>query len=100
MSILLVTQDLGVVAQLAAEVIVMYMGRVVERASVRALLKKPRHPYTMGLIAATPSLAPVGGRLPLIPGSMPAAGDSTDGCPFHPRCSHAEPGRCNLGDPP
>jgi peptide/nickel transport system ATP-binding protein len=100
MALLLITHDLGVVAQMADEVLVMYLGRVVERGPVRTVLGKPRHPYSMGLLASLPSLTPVGQRLPSIPGAVPALGDIPAGCPFHPRCAHAEPGRCNTGGPP
>jgi|GEM_PF-129488 len=98
--ILLITHDVGVVAQMADDVLVMYLGKVVERAPARALLKKPRHPYTMGLLASLPSLSPLGKRLPSMPGAAPAASEIPPGCPFHPRCAHAELGRCNIGAPP
>jgi oligopeptide/dipeptide ABC transporter ATP-binding protein len=99
-SILLITHDLAVVAQMADEVVVMDLGRVVERASVRAIMNKPRHPYTMGLIASLPSLTPVGQRLPSIKGSVPALTDIPAGCAFHPRCPYSEPGLCDTGEPP
>jgi oligopeptide/dipeptide ABC transporter ATP-binding protein len=63
-------------------------------------LKKPRHPYTLGLIASLPSSTPIGQPLPNIPGTVPALSDVPQGCPFHPRCSYALPGRCNTGTPP
>ena len=100
LAILLITHDLGVVAQMADEVVVMYLGRVVESGSVRAILKKPRHPYTIGLLESLPSLTPIGQRLPSIRGSVPALTDLPSGCPFHPRCAYAVPGRCNVGAPP
>lgn len=100
LAILLITHDLGVVAQMADEVVVMYLGRVVESGSVRAILKKPRHPYTIGLLESLPSLTPIGQRLPSIPGSVPALTDLPSGCPFHPRCAYAVVGRCNVGAPP
>jgi len=100
LAILLITHDLGVVAQMADEVVVMYLGRVVESGSVRAILKKPRHPYTIGLLESLPSLTPIGQRLPSIRGSVPALTDLPPGCPFHPRCAYAVPGRCNVGAPP
>ncbi len=99
-AILLITHDLGVVAQMADDVCVMYLGRVVERAPVRTLLKTPRHPYSMGLCASQPSLTPVGRRLPSVKGTVPALRDIPAGCPFHPRCDHALPGRCHVGAPP
>jgi len=100
LAILLITHDLGVVAQMADEVVVMYLGRVVESGSVRAILKKPRHPYTIGLLESLPSLTPIGQRLPSIRGSVPALTELPAGCPFHPRCAYAVPGRCNVGAPP
>jgi peptide/nickel transport system ATP-binding protein len=100
LAILLITHDLGVVAQMADDVVVMYLGRVVERGPVRAILKKPRHPYTIGLLESLPSLTPIGKRLPSIRGSVPALSDIPPGCPFHPRCDYAVAGRCNVGTPP
>jgi peptide/nickel transport system ATP-binding protein len=100
LSILLITHDLGVVSQVADEVVVMYLGRIVESGPARSVLKKPRHPYTMGLLASLPSLTPIGQRLPSIPGTVPALSDVPPGCPFHPRCAYALPGRCNAGSPP
>jgi len=78
----------------------MYLGRVVESGSVRSILKRPRHPYTIGLLESLPSLTPIGKRLPSIRGSVPALSDIPAGCSFHPRCNYALPGRCNTGDPP
>ncbi|HWA09790.1 MAG TPA: ABC transporter ATP-binding protein [Opitutaceae bacterium] len=98
-SVLLITHDLGVVAQTADEVAVMYLGRIVERGPVRELLKTPRHPYTQGLLRSIPSLNR-GGRLVSIPGTVPALTEIPRGCPFHPRCPHAQPGRCDAGGPP
>jgi len=98
-SVLLITHDLGVVAQTADDVAVMYLGRIVESGSVRAVLKSPRHPYTEGLLKSIPSLNP-GGRLYSIPGSVPSLTAIPAGCPFHPRCPHAQPGRCDVGVPP
>jgi oligopeptide/dipeptide ABC transporter ATP-binding protein len=100
LAILLITHDLGVVAQMADDVVVMYLGRVVEAGPVRSILKRPRHPYTIGLLESLPSLTPVGKRLPSIRGSVPALSDIPPGCTFHPRCNYAVPGRCNVGSPP
>ncbi len=99
-SILLITHDLGVVAQLADDVAVMYLGRIVERGDVRSIIKQPRHPYTIGLLKSLPSLAAAKDRLPSITGSVPSLTAIPPGCPFHPRCPYAEPGRCDLGGPP
>jgi len=86
MAILLITHDLGVVAETCDEVVVMYAGRVVERASARALFRNPRHPYTQGLLAASPSRATRGTRLQAIPGTVPPAGRRGAGCRFAARC--------------
>lgn len=99
-AILLITHDLGVVAHTADDVIVMYLGRIVERAPVRTLLQTPRHPYTAGLLRSLPSLAKEHARLPSISGSVPALSEIPAGCPFHPRCPHAQAGRCDVGEPP
>ena len=100
-AIMLITHDLAVVAQVADEVLVMYLGRVVERAPVRALMAQPRHPYTHGLLASRPSLrGPRRKRLPSIEGAVPALSAIPPGCPFHPRCPHARPGVCDQGPPP
>jgi oligopeptide/dipeptide ABC transporter ATP-binding protein len=103
-AILLITHDLAVVAQTADDVVVMYLGRVVERAPVRVIMKTPRHPYTRGLLASLPGVGGAGRergqRLPSIPGSVPALSDLPLGCPFHPRCASAQAGRCDVGAPP
>jgi oligopeptide/dipeptide ABC transporter ATP-binding protein len=98
-SVLLITHDLGVVAQVADEVAVMYLGRIVERGPVRDVIKQPRHPYTQGLLKSIPSLN-VGRRLSSIPGSVPSLSAIPSGCPFHPRCPHAQPGRCDIAGAP
>jgi len=99
-SVMLITHDLGVVAQMAEQVAVMYLGRMVEQAEVHDLMKRPRHPYTMGLLKSLPSLSPRHGRLPSIEGSVPSLTELPPGCPFHPRCPYAEAGRCDVGGPP
>jgi len=98
-SVLLITHDLGVVAQAADEVAVMYLGRIVEHGPMRDVLKHPRHPYTQGLLRSIPSLN-VGRRLASIPGSVPSLTAIPSGCPFHPRCEFAQAGRCDVGPPP
>ena len=100
MSVLLITHDLGVVAQTADRVAVMYLGRIVEEAPVRALIKSPRHPYTRGLLQSLPGLHTGGHRLPSISGSVPGPLARPTGCPFHPRCPYAQVGRCDTGGPP
>jgi len=85
-AMLLITHDLGVVAQTAGRVAVMYAGRVVETAGVRHLFAEPLHPYTCGLLLSMPRLGAGGGRLPEISGTVPAATDPISGCPFAGRC--------------
>jgi len=99
-SILLITHDLGVVAQMADDVAVMYTGRIVETGTVRQVLKAPRHPYTRGLLKSLPSLAMHGKALDAIEGQVPSLHAIPPGCPFHPRCEFAEPGRCDVDGPP
>lgn len=88
-AIMLITHDLGVVAEMADHVIVMYAGRVVEEADVFDLFKDPKHPYTVGLMKSKPSLESATRRLDVIPGSVPNPLAMPTGCSFHPRCSHA-----------
>lgn len=99
-SVLLITHDLGVVAQTADEVAVMYLGRVVEQGDIRRVLKAPRHPYTMGLLKSIPGLAGDQKRLASIEGSVPSLSRIPPGCPFHPRCPQFEKGLCDVGGPP
>jgi len=99
-SVLLITHDLGVVAQTADDVAVMYLGRVVEHADVRSIMKDPRHPYTMSLLKSLPSMSMDKARLPSIEGSVPSLTEIPPGCPFHPRCPYAKPGLCDVGGPP
>jgi len=99
MAILMITHDLGVVAEFCDQVVVMYAGRVVERAAVAALFARPRHPYTAGLLAATPRLAPRGGKLPTIPGMVPPPGERGAGCSFAGRCPRVLD-RCRAERPP
>ncbi|MEX2649151.1 MAG: ABC transporter ATP-binding protein [Alphaproteobacteria bacterium] len=87
MAVLLITHDLGVVAEVCDAVVVMYAGRIVERASARALFRRPRHPYTLGLLASSPRGVPRGARLPMIPGMVPPPGRRGVGCAFADRCS-------------
>jgi oligopeptide/dipeptide ABC transporter ATP-binding protein len=85
-SVILITHDLGVVAEMAQRVAVMYAGRIVEQALVRVLFDHPLHPYTQGLIASIPVLGKVTHRLEVIPGSVPNLIDLPPGCRFAPRC--------------
>ena len=86
MSVLLITHDLGVVAETAHHVAVMYAGRVVEYASSEELFERPRHPYTIGLLRSLPDLATSGERLTTIPGIVPSATRFPSGCRFRTRC--------------
>jgi peptide/nickel transport system ATP-binding protein len=104
-AVILITHDLGVVAETAQRVIVMYAGRKVEEASVDDLFAHPQHPYTRGLMASIPRLAVMlgegesaPGRLQEIPGMVPALTDLPPGCVFAPRCNHAED-RCRAAFP-
>jgi oligopeptide/dipeptide ABC transporter ATP-binding protein len=86
LSVLLITHDLGVVAEMADRVAVMYCGRIVEQAPVAALFAAPAHPYTRGLMASMPGGQP-GARLVAIPGTVPPLGRFGEGCAFAPRCA-------------
>ncbi len=88
-AVLLITHDIGVVAEMADEVVVMYTGKVVEHGSVQQVLKTPKHPYTVGLLNSIPSIGQKGGRLNVIPGTVPSPLNLPKGCPFAPRCPHA-----------
>jgi peptide/nickel transport system permease protein len=96
MAIILVTHDWGVLADLCDRALVMYAGEVVELASVEDLYRSPRHPYTDGLLAANPHLAPVADTLPAIPGTVPPPSAWPAGCHFLPRCQHATD-ECGTG---
>ena len=85
LSMIFITHDLGVVAQVADRVIVMYAGRIVEEGSVDEVLRHPRHPYTEGLLRAAPRLER--GKLTPIPGTVPALRALPPGCSFGPRCA-------------
>ena len=97
-AILLITHDLGVVAEMADRVAVMYAGQVVEEAPVDELFAAPEHPYTVGLLGAIPSIAAPRGRLAAIEGRVPAATDWPTGCRFAPRCPFADE-RCRREAP-
>lgn len=89
MATLMITHDMGVVAEMADYVIVMYGGKQVEEGTVEALFDNPAHPYTQGLFAARPDQGVRQGKLPTIEGSVPRVEDLPKGCPFHPRCKYA-----------
>jgi oligopeptide/dipeptide ABC transporter ATP-binding protein len=98
MALLLITHDLGVVAEMCDQVVVMYAGRIVEQAGSAELFKHPRHPYTAGLLAAMPRLTPKGGKLPSIPGTVPPPGKRGVGCSFAERCARVQE-RCRIERP-
>jgi peptide/nickel transport system ATP-binding protein len=98
-AIILITHDLGVVAELADDVVVMYAGRIVERATVAALFAEPQHPYTVGLLGSIPRLDIEQDRLAAIEGQVPNPLSPVAGCRFHPRCPFAIE-RCRREDPP
>jgi peptide/nickel transport system ATP-binding protein len=98
MAIILITHDLGIVAEMADEVAVMYAGRVVERAPGPAIFDDPQHPYTLGLLGSIPKIEEDRDRLLAIEGSVPPPFDLPHGCRFHPRCVFAEPA-CTAEDP-
>ena len=89
LSILFITHDLGVVAQLCTRVLVMYAGRIVEEAPVDEFFTQPRHPYSQGLLASLPCMACIQDELTCIAGSPPRPGHFPAGCRFHPRCTLA-----------
>jgi oligopeptide/dipeptide ABC transporter ATP-binding protein len=99
MSVLLITHDLGIVAETCERVMVMYAGRIVERASATALYRRPRHPYTSGLLASSPRLGNKQSVLPTIPGVVPGPSQRGAGCHFAARCSRAID-RCRIETPP
>jgi oligopeptide/dipeptide ABC transporter ATP-binding protein len=98
-AILLITHDLGVVAETCDEVAVMYAGRIVERAPAAALFAEPMHPYTIGLLGARPAAGQTG-PLRTIPGMVPAPQHFPAGCRFHPRCPFARQPHCSAEVPP
>jgi peptide/nickel transport system ATP-binding protein len=88
-AVMLITHDMGVIAETADRVAVMYAGRIVEIGPVRTVIKEPLHPYTVGLMGSIPSLDHDAPRLTQIAGSMPRLDSIPPGCPFNPRCPHA-----------
>lgn len=97
-SIILITHDLGVVAEICERVIVMYAGQIVEQGDVRRILKDPQHPYTKGLLKSVPDLRGKKDRLYSIPGTVPTPGTVLKGCRFAARCAEAF-GRCHIESP-
>ena len=101
MAMMLITHNLGVVAQMAEEVIVMYLGKIVEWTDIKTLFEEPKHPYTVELLKSIPRLRRVKQeeRLTAIAGSVPSPYVRPPGCPFHPRCPQAVPGMCDVIEP-
>ena len=97
-AVIMITHDLGVVAETADDVIVMYAARIAERGPVRAIFNEPRHPYTWGLMGSLPRLDATVDRLYQIPGQPPSLLNPPSGCRFHPRCAYAMP-ICRDKDP-
>jgi peptide/nickel transport system ATP-binding protein len=100
MAIMLITHNLGVVAEMADDVVVMYLGRVVEQGKVDDIFHDPKHPYTKALLHSIPSIESTPRvKLPTISGSIPHPFNRPAGCPFHPRCAAFKPGRCDKAEP-
>jgi oligopeptide/dipeptide ABC transporter ATP-binding protein len=100
LAIILITHDLGVIAEMADDVVVMYLGRVVEQGPVDVIFHEAKHPYTKALLQSIPSvLAPARIKLPTITGSIPHPFNRPAGCPFNPRCPEAMAGRCDVLEP-
>lgn len=98
MSVVLITHDLGVVAETCDDVVVMYAGKIVERASTKELFTNPKHPYTRGLMESIPKLGAHQSRLKTIPGLVPGLGNLPNGCRFQDRCPLASD-ECRAADP-
>jgi oligopeptide/dipeptide ABC transporter ATP-binding protein len=96
---MLITHSLGVVAEIAQRVVVMYAAKIVEEAPVRSLFKDPNHPYTRGLLTSIPRMDGTTRRLPVIPGIVPSPFNFPSGCRFHDRCGDRFE-RCASEDPP
>ena len=98
MAIMFITHDLGVIAEMADDVVVMYLGKEVEVADVDTIYYSPAHPYTQALLRSIPRHDTRLNRLEIIEGNVPDPTNIPPGCPFHPRCSHYVPAKC--GSPP
>jgi peptide/nickel transport system ATP-binding protein len=99
-AIIFITHDLGVIAQMANYVVVMYLGRIMEEGPVDEIFHSPLHPYTKALLRSIPSLhSETRSELPVIAGALPHPFNRPSGCPFHPRCDSALPDRCATAVP-
>ncbi len=99
MGIIFITHDLGVIAQTADRVAVMYLGKIVETGSVRQIIRAPKHPYTKGLLNALPDLDDLGAELTPVAGDIPSPLERPPGCVFHTRCPEVIDGRCDAALP-
>ena len=96
MGVIFITHDLGVIAQTADYVAVMYLGCIVESGPVREIIKNPKHPYTIGLLEALPDVNNLDAPLKPVPGNIPSPLERPSGCVFHTRCNLYEEGKCNI----
>jgi len=98
MAVIFISHNIGVVAQMADDVAIMYMGRIVEKGAVLEIFKRPRHPYTANLLRVVPHLGTLEERRRLEPikGTVPSLFERPPGCPFGPRCESFMPGKCNI----
>ena len=100
MAMMFITHDLGVIAEMAEDVIVMYLGKIVEQTTVQDLFASPKHPYTQALLQSIPRVGHKSSeRLRTIEGMVPSPHSIPRGCPFHPRCPHFMPGVCDAAMP-
>jgi peptide/nickel transport system ATP-binding protein len=99
MAIIFITHDLGVISQIADEVVVMYLGQIMERGTTRDVIYNPQHSYTQKLLEAIPRLDNLGGRLAAVGGDIPSPLERPSGCPFHTRCPQFMAGTCDTADP-
>lgn len=99
MSIIFITHNLGVIAQVADEIEVMYLGKILERGTTKEIINHPQHPYTQALLKAIPHLDRLGERLTAISGDIPSPLARPNGCPFHTRCDEVMPGLCDVEMP-
>ncbi|WP_316858204.1 ABC transporter ATP-binding protein [uncultured Cohaesibacter sp.] len=100
MGVIFITHDLGVIAQTADRVAVMYLGKIVESGPVRDVIHNPAHPYTQGLLNALPKLEDLDAPLTPVPGDIPSPLERPNGCVFHTRCQKAIEGKCSAMEPP
>jgi len=98
-SIMFITHDLGVIAEMSDRVVIMYAGKIVETAPVMDMFSNPKHPYTLGLMASRPDFGTAGDRLKVIQGNVPDLTQRPEGCPFHPRCDKVKD-ICRKAFPP